>query len=383
MFIQIHNANDTAHSDQTGCFPVTASSGNKYIMVLVEVDGNFIDAEPMKNKTAGSMIKAYLALWKQLTASGTAKPITHLLDKKASEEFKAEIRKKGTIQLVPPDNHKQNLAERAIKTFKNHLKAILAGVDDGFPMRLWDKLLSQTILTLNLLCQSNVAPTVAAWQYIHVPFDYKKMPLAPMGCAVQIHKSSERQETWAANTINGWYLPTSPEHHQCHRTYVKKTKSERISDTVFFKHRYSTQPTVTPADTIIKALGDLTQALKGRRNLKGIEQIKALSKIDELLNNILTTNKAPTRKVTFDEATKPPQEVQTAPRVNNISKSVKERTGINIAIIDKPLTINTPPPRVETSADKTSILNMPPPRVVEPPKADREKIMLNQNRIKF
>jgi hypothetical protein len=37
---------------------------------------------------------------------------------------------------------------------------------------------------------------------------------------------------------------------------------------------------VTPADMIIKALGDLSQALKGRRNLKGIEQIKALTKID-------------------------------------------------------------------------------------------------------
>ncbi len=32
-------------------------------MVLVEIDGNYIDAEPMKNKTEGSMIKAYLALW--------------------------------------------------------------------------------------------------------------------------------------------------------------------------------------------------------------------------------------------------------------------------------------------------------------------------------
>jgi hypothetical protein len=38
-------------------------------MVFVEVDGNFIDAEPTKNKTAGSMIKACLALWNQLTAS--------------------------------------------------------------------------------------------------------------------------------------------------------------------------------------------------------------------------------------------------------------------------------------------------------------------------
>jgi hypothetical protein len=63
MYIQIHNATNTAHSDQIGCFPVTSSSGNKYIMVLVEVDGNFIDAERMKNKTAGSMIKAYLTLW--------------------------------------------------------------------------------------------------------------------------------------------------------------------------------------------------------------------------------------------------------------------------------------------------------------------------------
>jgi hypothetical protein len=40
--------------------------------------------------------------------------------------------KKGTIQLVPPDNHRQNLAESAIQTFKNHFKAILAGVDDTF-----------------------------------------------------------------------------------------------------------------------------------------------------------------------------------------------------------------------------------------------------------
>jgi hypothetical protein len=30
---------------------------------LVEVDGNYIDAEPMKNKTEGSLIKAYLTLW--------------------------------------------------------------------------------------------------------------------------------------------------------------------------------------------------------------------------------------------------------------------------------------------------------------------------------
>ncbi len=111
IYIKIHNATETMHSDQTGCFPATSSRGNKHIMVLVEVDGNYIDAEPMKNKPEGAMIKAYISLWTRLTASRTVKPTTHILDNEASEEFKREIQKKCTIQLVPPDNHRQNLAE--------------------------------------------------------------------------------------------------------------------------------------------------------------------------------------------------------------------------------------------------------------------------------
>jgi hypothetical protein len=83
--------------------------------------------------------------------------------------------------------------------------------------------------------------------------------------------------------------------------------------------------------------------------MKGIEKITALTIIDKLLNNIPTINKTPTRKVTFDGATKPPQELHAAPRVNNKSKLVKECTMINTATINKPLTIKTPPPRVETS----------------------------------
>ena len=137
--------------DRTGRFPATSSKGNQYATVLVEVDGNFIDAEPMKNRSEGSMIKAYQALWSRLTASGTVKPKTHILNNEASVEFKRELQKNCTIQLVSPDNHRRNPAERAIQTFNNHFKLILAGVVDSFPMRLWERLLPQTILTLNLL----------------------------------------------------------------------------------------------------------------------------------------------------------------------------------------------------------------------------------------
>ena len=151
VYIKIHNVIETMHTDQTGRFPATSTRGNQYIIVLVEVDGNYIDAEPMKNRTEGSIINAYLILWARLSASGTVKPRMHLLDNEASAAFKVEIKKNCTLQLVPPDNHRRNLAERAIQTFKSHFKAILAGVAENFPMNLWDRLLPQTVLTLNLL----------------------------------------------------------------------------------------------------------------------------------------------------------------------------------------------------------------------------------------
>ncbi len=60
--------------------------------------------------------------------------------------------------------------------------------------------------------------------------------------------------------------------------YVKKMRSKRISDIVFFKHRYITQPTLTPVDIIVKALDDLTHAQKGRKNVEGDAQIKELER---------------------------------------------------------------------------------------------------------
>ncbi|KAL7478323.1 hypothetical protein ACHAW6_004092 [Cyclotella cf. meneghiniana] len=40
---------------------------------------------------------------------------------------------KATYQLVPPDIHRRNLADRAIQTFKAHFLSILAGVSKSFP----------------------------------------------------------------------------------------------------------------------------------------------------------------------------------------------------------------------------------------------------------
>ena len=72
-----------------------------------------------------------------------------ILDNKASKDYRHTITHdwKATYQLVPPDVHHANAAERAIQTFKAHFLRILAGIDTSFPNYLWDKLLLQTELT--------------------------------------------------------------------------------------------------------------------------------------------------------------------------------------------------------------------------------------------
>ena len=71
----------------------------------------------------------------------------------------------------------------------------LAGVAGDFPPSLWDRLLPQTKITLNLLRKSNYVPNISAYAHLSGPFDYNKMPLAPMGCKVQVHKKADKRGT--------------------------------------------------------------------------------------------------------------------------------------------------------------------------------------------
>jgi hypothetical protein len=80
-------------------------------MVLIEIDSNAILVEAMKNRTAGEMIRAYLVLVTHLRNAGVT-PKMHILDNECSEEFKEQIWKNSmTFQLVPPHDHRRNIAE--------------------------------------------------------------------------------------------------------------------------------------------------------------------------------------------------------------------------------------------------------------------------------
>jgi len=227
-------------TDQTGRFPQKSSRGNQYVMVLAESDSDTILAEPMKNRTAGEMIRAYQVLIDRLNAAGIF-PTKHILDNEKSAEFLAVIKKnKMTYQLVPPHDHRRNEAEKAIQTFKDHFIAILCGADKDFQLHLWDRILPQAEHTLNMLRPSRMTPTVLAYAHLWGQHKYNSNPYAPLGCKVEAHVVPGKRETWAPHTVSGYFIGNAPQHYRGHNIYIPDKKGTRTCKTAFFKHKYLT-----------------------------------------------------------------------------------------------------------------------------------------------
>ncbi len=161
IFVHVEDLNEEIHTNQTGAFPHTSQCGNRYIVVAVHLDANFIFTKPMKNRMEGEMIRVSKDSQQDESGRvGTKKTGTH---KECSAAMKACIKEKGMdYKLIPPGQHRRNQAERAIQTFKAHFISILASVNNKLPLLLWCHLLKPAELTLNLLRQSRVATKISA-----------------------------------------------------------------------------------------------------------------------------------------------------------------------------------------------------------------------------
>jgi hypothetical protein len=108
------------------------------------------------------------------------KPKLMKLDNEASKFLKTYLNQQDiTFQVVPPYKHRQDSAERAKRSFKDHLIEGLCSTDKYFPMHLWDRLLPQAVITLNMLRTSIINPKLSAATHIFVQYDFNRAPMAP------------------------------------------------------------------------------------------------------------------------------------------------------------------------------------------------------------
>ena len=129
----------------------------------------------------------------QLTKNGD-KVKYYIMDNECIQDLKQAIKKnKLDYQPVPHNQHQRNTVECAIRTLNNHLLSGLATCNPKCPIHEWDRLLDQVELTLNLLRNLCVNPTLSAHAYLNGVYDFKKITLGPPGTQAIVHAKPDKR----------------------------------------------------------------------------------------------------------------------------------------------------------------------------------------------
>jgi hypothetical protein len=159
LFICVYKLKKTKHPKQTGLFPQVSSLGNKYIMVIHNVDSNSLWVEALKDNTGSKLILGRARALEHMRKVYII-PKHQILDNQASAAYKKAIGNSYmTYELVPPDDHLRNMAKKAIKTFKAHFVGVFSGCAPTLPLHLWCQLLPQVEWQLLLLQNCDYIPT--------------------------------------------------------------------------------------------------------------------------------------------------------------------------------------------------------------------------------
>jgi hypothetical protein len=188
-----------------------------------------------------------------------------------------------------------------IRHFKNHFLSILAGVNAAFLPYLWDLLLPQAKLTINLLRQATANPKISEWEYFNRPFNFNKTPLAPMGCRVLIHAKPSTRPSWDYRAKQGFYVGPALNHYRCYELVKSDTKQKVISNTVQFRHAYLQIPAVSLEDKILNGLQVMVGSMQNAPPPTSSSQIVAIDALQALFDkwrllappSLLQNNKAP------------------------------------------------------------------------------------------
>ena len=184
VYTMLVKTDEINSSDLTGRFPVTSRRGTAYLHVSTW--RGYVHIEPQRTKSASDHVLSFSNSINFYKAKGNVRISIQRLDNETSAELDAYLRDHvDIIQHVPPHQHRANKAERAIRDVKNHIIACLATTDTDFPLHVFDELLPQMEITLNLLRPFALNSSMSAYEGLYGDtYDFAAHPIAPLGTRV-------------------------------------------------------------------------------------------------------------------------------------------------------------------------------------------------------
>lgn len=109
---------------------------------------------------------------------------------------------------------------------------------------------------------SRINPKLSAYNQVCGNFDYSKTSLAPPGCKVVVHKSSEHREHFSAHGKVGYFTNRVKQHYQTYKAYIPETGGMRKVAIVKFFPKYVQMPKTSSVDRLVAIIEALTHILK-------------------------------------------------------------------------------------------------------------------------
>ena len=347
---------DLTAADLTGRFPYQSSRGNNYVMVMYHYDCNVIWGEPLKKRTASEIVKCFHLLNKQFSTRGY-KPNLFVFDNEFSSDFKAALKNEHiALQLVTPHMHRNNPAERAIQTWKDHFLAGLASIHLNFPMNECDCLIPQANITLNLLRASRIHPHLSAYASLFGQFDFNRTPLAPPGTKIVIHLKPNQRPSWGFHGQEGWYIGPAMDHYRNITGYFPKEHCEKCTDTVTFVPHDIPIPSFTVEDYLLQAVDDIISILKTDKDPLPPTFILG-NKTKQALLDIATSLKTAVQPVLPPATTVLPTsstQTMSEPRVDKATPPIEPEPRVGFNQTTDPKMVS------DTSYEKTIVTSKPP-----------------------
>jgi hypothetical protein len=114
--------------------------------------------------------------------------------------------------------------------FQEPPHSCLCSIDKNFLLPLWDCLLLQAILSLNLMHSCRLVPDFLPGPKYMVPSPSITSPLHQPGIRVIMHETPTACSSWSPRAVNGWYIGQASDSYHCYHVWIWETQAERISD---------------------------------------------------------------------------------------------------------------------------------------------------------
>jgi hypothetical protein len=240
----------------------------------------------------------------------------------------------------------------------------ISSVDPSFPLHLWDRLLPQAEITLNLLRTWRLHPQLSAAAHFDGLVDYNKTAFAPPGCKIIAHEKQGKRRTWAPHGQHGYSLGPAMHHYRCKNVYISTTASERIVHTLeLFPHNYQ-MPQLSSTSRLIMAAKDMTDDLQNPHPevpfaSVGDDTILALTDLAAIFKLKLRQTPSPAPQAAPPKVFPHPSLAPSSNQILNSPVPIALQTRSQATIHTQDITNVPLPPRVVTPRT----LHQSPPRV--------------------